>query len=63
MSGSIETITLSVEVLLASKEVMSWPLDSPAWSSWPSFGNLNLKEINIYIYLNRYLVLITNDKI
>ena len=27
---------------------MSWPLDSPAWSSWPSFGNLNLKEMNFW---------------
>ena len=34
--------------LLGCDKISRWPLDSPAWSSWP-FGNLNLKEINIYI--------------
>ena len=38
---------------------MSWPLDSPAWSSWP-FGNLNLKEIKTFDSIDHNIACITD---
>ena len=36
-----------------------WPLDSPAWSSWP-FGNLNLKEIKTFDSIDHNIACITD---
>merc|ERR1712215_127657 len=40
-------------------KISSWPLDSPAWSSWP-FGNLNLKEIKTFDSIDHNIACITD---